>query len=507
MTEYVDSSLSKPVLEELFFRGYRRPRRLRSSLSRTRSLSIDPVPATLPTTVPNQLDLPRPVYVPYETETEADMWRRRSMFSALEALDLTGCVSGAFKDGMRQFYEDWLLDDQEEGPLDDGGRGRTRYRPGGDDTSRPWLNTFRTPRFRALRRLSLRACTTLDPPLLHTLILSCPNLTHLDLSGTSVPSSLFSSLTESCPRSLRLTSLSLARCPRLDPMVIVDFLIICPAAHSLLELNLFVNVTSGNAIASDDMHRLITSAPCLKSGQLRYLDISGSRLLPSHLAAGTFPSQSNLRSLGLSYIPSLPLAPIADFLLTLAPNTEIVTLTGTATHTSLNPSNSSFQLTLDLHARLINPLITVPFSLSSTFKLGGRDGTHPQDLRPGPTRLRVIELASPVRRAILENHGDWRVIKSKGGRGWYVDVSAGWVLPTPQIAGPGQEMHGHGRTFVRNLPKDDGWREWLQSLASANGRVGSAVGWHSRKMEVVRGYGMMGREEGLAGVGAFAFEE
>jgi hypothetical protein len=37
--------------------------------------------------------------------------------------------------------------------------------------------------------------------------------------------------------------------------------------------------------------------------------------------------------------------------------------------------------------------------------------------------------------------------------------------------------------------------------------VNSGVGWHARKMEVVRGFGMLGREEGMAGAGAFAFEE
>jgi len=90
-----------------------------------------------------------------------------------------------------------------------------------------------------------------------------------------------------------------------------------------------------------------------------------------------------------------------------------------------------------------------------------------------------------------------------------VDVSAGWIASGSGSAcspgpGPGQ---GGGHTFVRHLPKNHAWREWLQSLANANGRVGSNVGWHSRKMEVIRGFGMMGREEGMAGVGAFAFEE
>ncbi len=61
--------------------------------------------------------------------------------------------------------------------------------------------------------------------------------------------------------------------------------------------------------------------------------------------------------------------------------------------------------------------------------------------------------------------------------------------------------------FARHMNKDEPSRKWLMSLSQANGRVGSWVGWHSRKMEVIRGYGMCGREEGMAGAWAFAFEE
>jgi hypothetical protein len=60
---------------------------------------------------------------------------------------------------------------------------------------------------------------------------------------------------------------------------------------------------------------------------------------------------------------------------------------------------------------------------------------------------------------------------------------------------------------VRHLGKDHAWRKWLIGLSDASGRVNSGVGWHARKMEVVRGFGMLGREEGMAGAGAFAFEE
>ncbi|WVF70490.1 hypothetical protein IAT40_005280 [Kwoniella sp. CBS 6097] len=514
MTEYVDSALSYPVIEELFFRGYRKPRFRSPSkdLTRTRSLSIGPAPS-IASTNHDQLDPPRPIYASYEDETEEEKWKRRTLFSCMEALDFTGCVSTAFTQAMTEFFIKWLAP-EEDTDDEDRGRGRGRHfggrgRNGGyttpevtedeSDAMERFRPKKKIPKFRHMRRLSLRLCTRLEPPVISSFVLACPSLTHLDLSNTRVPSDLLIALTERCPRALRLTSLSLARCPRLDPQVVVDFVVRCPAARELVDLNLFVNPTQGNAIEGNDLMRLITEAPCIKSGRLRYLDLSSAKFTPSHLAIGTFPPQPSLISLGMSHIPTLSLPPIADFLLNLAPNVEILTLTGTATTSSLGPTLSPLQLTLELHTRLINPLTTVPFSLSNLNLSGGASSVNHN---PGPTRLRVLELSGNVRRSIAPNgNGNWLPIKSKGGRGWYVDLSAGWRRLDGDIEGK------KGWEFIRHLPKTHHWRRWLNHLSESNGRVGSNVGWHSRKMEIVKGMGMLGREEGLAGVGAFAFEE
>jgi hypothetical protein len=518
MTEYVDSALSAQVIEELFFRGTKRPRIKRrvssqrgSSLSRIRSVSLGPSDTSQ---THDQLDPPRPTYVPYEHETEEQQWRRRAMFTPLEALDLTGCVSRTFQDGMREFYEHHYAPDEavsEEESGGDRGRGRSRKRAAGNTSStetetedeghsrrgeRSASQTQRRPpMFPHLHRLSLRGCLGVDEKILDAILPSFSALTHLDLSGTKVSSSYLTSLIDRCPRSLRLTSLSLARCPRLDPFVVVQFLCISPAVKDLRELNLYTNRTQGNALRSDDLLQLITKAPCIKSGKLRYLDISSAMLKAEHLLPGTFPPQPSLVSLGLSHIPLLPLPPIATFLLQLAPNVEILTLTGTAADTALRPANTALQLTLELHARLINPLTTVPFSMAEALAPPGKLKN------PGPSRLRVIELSSSIRNSIGPEGGsnEWKVIRSKGGRGWYVDVSAGWI---EEVLEDGKKW-----TFARHLPQAHPWRRWLMSLSTANGRVSSGVGWHSRKMEVIKGYGMLGREEGLAGAGAFAFEE
>ncbi|ORX35987.1 hypothetical protein BD324DRAFT_651897 [Kockovaella imperatae] len=464
MTEYVDSSLTLPVLEEMVFRGYRQSRGSlqRASRSRGRSLSIDPTPVVAPTFV-SQTEPNRPTYVPYETETEEQKWRRRSLFTALEALDLTGCVSSVFNEAMSEFWETWYA------PEETRGRGRRRHRLGeapsstdesDEDTSvlAPQEPTSRRiPRFYIMKRLSLRSCTTLPPQIISDFVCSFPNLTHLDLSGTRVPSTFLSLLIERPPMTLRFQSLSLARCPRLHPSIVVDFLKDSPCARDLIELNLYATPTQSNCIGPEDAERML-SAPCFKSGKLRYLDISGAGMEPRHLIA--IPNQPSLISLGMSHMPLLSVISIQEFLLNKAPHVEVLTLTGTG----ISPNMAPLQLTLELHSRLINPLTTIPFSLSSLSL-----NSNGPDLRPGPTRLRVIELSSSVRRGIADGaSGEWKVIKSKGGRGWYVDLSAGW-------------MNGQ---FVRHLPADHPHRTWLTHLALAQGRVASAVGWHNRKMEI-----------------------
>ena len=69
--------------------------------------------------------------------------------------------------------------------------------------------------------------------------------------------------------------------------------------------------------------------------------------------------------------------------------------------------------------------------------------------------------------------GAWRIVRSKGSRGWYVDSASAWVAEDAR-----------GAVLRRDLPKGHPWREEVERLANANGNVSSAVGWHSRKMEV-----------------------
>src|ERR1700710_2988138 len=112
-----------------------------------------------------------------------------------------------------------------------------------------------------------------------------------------------------------------------------------------------------------------------------------------------------------------------------------------------------------LHSRLIGPLCTPTYTSTLLSQA-------PVVALP-PTRLRVIELSVPTLTGLGAGAGTWRIIKSKGGRGWYVDTASGWV----------------GAELRRNLAKEHPLRVQMDRLADANGNVNSGVGWHARKME------------------------
>ncbi|KAJ9111716.1 hypothetical protein QFC19_001076 [Naganishia cerealis] len=500
MTEYVDSSLVKSVLEELFFRGYTKPadapRRL-ASMSENGDMLDE--------------------HFLFEQEE----WNRRETFDCIEAIDFTGCVSRVFSESLQVFVDDWLTEPAAPQPTtehsveDDDRRGRSRdvrditvahelaHGELAVSSVEGATSTWKKPMFTGLKRLSLRGCVTLSSDTIARLISCCPNLTHLDLSFTRVAPSTLEAL--SSMSTVRLEALSLARSTRLTGDSIRDFLITAPAAATIVDLNLFGDATYTSPLNALDLEAIITAAPCFRNKQLRYLDLSSTPVTSDML--DLFPPQPHLRSLGFSFIPFLELDAVATLLRHQTPNVEILTLTSSSTRVDLPPNLSALQTTMVLHQKLINPLTMAPFSII------------PRPDAKIVSRLRILELSETVRKALGPTGGsrDWKVVKSKGGRGWYVDVSAGWLEKTdqadtrtcrPVVGLPDDDGSSPDDTLVytRGLTQDHPWRQYLSSLADASGKVGSAVGWHSRKMEVVHGHGMLGREEGLYGAGAFAFE-
>ncbi|VDC02700.1 unnamed protein product [Peniophora sp. CBMAI 1063] len=375
---------------------------------------------------------------------------RRRECRELNALDFTGCVSAVFVNALTELSRIYFA----------------------EDSPNPIL-------LYGLHRLSFRGAKSLPSASLHGLVLNSPYLTHLDLSGTRVEPALLDRLASST--TLRLYSLSLSRCVRLTGHSIHKFLMHAPGARTICELNLYGDGTYPCPLSGDELRELVSRAPCFTSGMLRYLDLSSAPLDADILSAVAV--QPALRSLGLAHIPSLPLDALAVLLPAKAPAVEVLALTNSGAELGYGAQAVSVRsASLALHTKLINPLCMPPFSLSGP-------------ARPPPTRLRVIELAAPLLSALGRGGGSWRVVRSKGGRGWYVDSASGWIA----------EADGEQVGLRRGLGESHPWRVMIEKLADAKGNVNSGVGWHARKMEVLYGRGLLGREDGLYGAVSFAY--
>ncbi|CED82965.1 Leucine-rich repeat [Phaffia rhodozyma] len=389
-------------------------------------------------------------------------WRHLTLFRPLVALDLTGVNSRVFETALRNFVATFLTQEVEE------------VDPSDLDPE---------------HRLSLHSCKFISS---HDLLLFLPslvNLTHLDLSYTRI-----TSLKEI--EGLKLKAISLSRCTKLDGDQLLQFLL-HPARAELEDLNLYGSMSFPSPLSALQLLEVLQESPAFHSKKLRYLDISSSKLTTDHLAV--FPEQPSLVSLGLSHMPTLPLRDITAFLKLKAFNVEVLTLTNTSPEITRPPNVAASMVAV--HALLINPLTAPPFS----FSLPSPDDPPP----PAPGKLRVIELTTNLLRSLSHAKGAaWRVIRSNGSRGWYCDISAGWVSDSvlPPTAFPAFPTESEAPRFQRNIKPEHPWRKWLAMLAESNGKVDSAIGFHSRKIEVLKGEGLLGREDGLYGGFAFGFD-
>ncbi|THH30278.1 hypothetical protein EUX98_g3904 [Antrodiella citrinella] len=461
-TEYMDGALGLPVLKELLLRGS--PSRGRGRPSRGRDV----------------------VVVNPSDPEEEDRERRRDC-KELQALDLTGCVSAVFVKALTEFVKTHLLSPHESDSSEDemeAGRSRRRRSRTPPVEADPLL-------FPGLQRLGLRGVKSVQPQILHSLVLAFPSLTHLDLSCTRINADLLDALATS--RTIHLKSLALERCNWLTGESIRSFLVDAPCTQDLTELSLYGDHTFPSPLDEDDLVDIFTNAPCFRSGKLVYLDLSSSPLTKEILLE-VASEQPSLRSLGLSYIRNLELSTISEFLRTKAPNVEVLTLVMSSPELGYGDQHvAPRQASIAVHAHIIRPLCTPPFSFSLT------KSSAPK--AEAPTRLRVIELAPPLLAGLGLGAEAWRIVKSKGGRGWYVDTASGWIAePNVGDESPSKSV------LKRDLPVGHTWRTELERLADANGNVSSGVGWHARKMEVLHGNGLLGRESGLYGAVSFAYQ-
>ncbi|RXW21036.1 hypothetical protein EST38_g4806 [Candolleomyces aberdarensis] len=444
-TEYMDGALTLPVLNELFLRGA--PSGGRGRQSRGRAL----------------MDV--------DGTEEEDRERRREC-KDLEAVDFTGCISAVFVNAFSEFVSTHLLPPEAESSGDDEDEESRRSR-----AARAALH-FEPVSFPGMRRLGLRGVKSILPRYLGPFLLAFSHLTHLDLSGTRITSEILDSLAAS--PTLRLESLAMARCIKLTSESIKNFLVDSPVTEQLTELNLYGDMTYVSPLTEEDLRAIVTEAPAFVNGELIYLDMSSAPFTKEILAAAKpFPK---LRSLGLSHIPNVELKAITAFVKAKAPNVEVLTLINTSPELDRAPPR---QASMSLHADIIRPLCTPPFTFSITAAAVPK---------PAPTRLRVIELSKTMLSNLGSGAGSWRIVRSKGGRGWYVDTASSWV------AAEG------GAVLRRDLAPDHPFRVEMEKLSDANGNVSSGVGWHARKMEILHGFGMLGREDGLYGAVSFAYQ-
>lgn len=433
-TEYMDSALTFGVLQELLLRGG--PSRGRGRPSRGRG----------------------PVVIDHNNPEEEDRERRRD-YKELEALDLTGCVSAVLTKTIHDFVTAHLLP-----PPPSGETSRSDGEDGARERGRAHAPTVDEPlTFPGIQRLSVRGMKSIPAQILEPFVLAFPSLTHLDLSCTRVTPDLLNALSAS-PQ-IRLKSLGLERCNWLTGESIRKFLIDSPVTAKLEELSLYGDWTFPSPLSEEDMSAIFATAPCFRSGKLVYLDIS-STPTTREMLLDVCAEQPDLRSLGISYIRRLELDTIAAFLKAKARNVEVLTLVMTSPELGYaDQFVPPRQTTIALHTKIIGPLCTAPFSFSLS-------SPRAPPAQP-PTRLRVLELAPPLLSSLGGGAGAWRIVRSKGSRGWYVDSASAWVA-----------HDAVGSVLRRDLDKGHPWREEIERLASSNGNVSSAVGWHSRKMEV-----------------------
>jgi hypothetical protein len=432
-TEYMDGALTLPVLNELFLRGI--PSGGRGRPTRGRALMEC-------------------------HDIEEEDRERRGDCKDLEAVDFTGCVSGVFVNAFTEFVKTHLMPPAEMDSSSDEEGFRRPRRAERSAIYEPLL-------FPGLQRLGMRGVKSILPKYLAPFLLAFPCLTHLDLSGTRVTSEILQSLGESS--TLRLKSLALARCIKLTSESIKWFLVHSLVTSELTELNLYGDMTYVSPLTEEDLLEIFTLAPCFLSGKLVYLDVSSAPITGELLEA--VKPQPKLRSLGLSHILNLHLKAVTNFIKDKAPNVEILTMINTSPELdcslrlTTDPRSAIRKSSVALHTHLIRPLCALPF----TFSLSAQ----PADVNPLPSNLRVIELSTTMLAGLGAGAGAWRIIRSKGGRGWYVDTACGWTAQA-----------GKKSVLCRTLPPDHPFRLELEKLANANGNVSSGVGWHARKMEV-----------------------
>ena len=257
--------------------------------------------------------------------------------------------------------------------------------------------------------------------LLNPFVQAFTRLTHLDLSRTRIDGTLLDELSASS--TLHLESLSLAHCRALTSESITTLLVDSPITSDLIELSLEGSLLFPTNINRADMRTIVTSAPCFRSGQLRYLDIGGCGVDDELL--GLIRPLPKLLDFGLGATGRVSLGKLSQFLRERAPNVQILELTDSC----YDPTRNSGISALDLSTSLIGPCCTtppLPLSLQlaalgfASSAVGGEGASISQETPRAPTNLRVIGLNEASLRSVRDGIDAWKVIWGSGKRGWEI---------------------------------------------------------------------------------------
>lgn len=316
--------------------------------------------------------------------------------------------------------------------------------------------------FPHLRRLGMYN-VTIPAGLLSSFVLAFPNLTHLDLGGTRATPAMLAELGRS--PSIRLKSLSLAKCLALTSEAIRDFL--CDASpqvlEDLVELNLHYDATSSTPIRREHLVEILSMSTAFTSGKLRFLDVATAPLDDTILGSDIFPAQPGLVDLGLAHCPRISWKALSDFIETKACNVEVLELRHSCKQPVMPPArvprrnDTVLNSIMGLHQYLLNPRTA------------------------SKRRLRVVELDEKTLEGLDAANGSpsWRVCWGKGWRGWYVDTAVR-VQVDPST----------GRRKAVQLDKSSQRRINMETIASKSKNGGYNLSWHSRKMAILSEDGM-----------------
>ncbi|KZF24861.1 RNI-like protein [Xylona heveae TC161] len=191
---------------------------------------------------------------------EKVLWKIFCELPHLQAVDLSGCSSVAFRSSI-----DAVL-----------------------SPDNPHL-----PYNLVLKRLCLHECSTISDTTLEHLLSRLPRLTHLDLAHTQVTNRALHYL----PHTANLTHLNLSKCTHLTGGGVVSFLTTHPAVNeSLVYLNLFCDISRYRLLNQEDVEGLLPKLPT----SLRSLNLSGAKIIGEHVSL-LLPLTKHLEELSLGY--------------------------------------------------------------------------------------------------------------------------------------------------------------------------------------------------------------